>query len=99
MQGMISEQLIPHVKKIVGVDISQGSVDRYNTLATEKLGLTPETMKAVSVELKGEPGELEGTKFDVVVVRLHILPCLPMFKPFPRPSISSPRSPFPAPQF
>ncbi|KAI1791562.1 S-adenosyl-L-methionine-dependent methyltransferase [Ganoderma leucocontextum] len=65
--GMISEQLVPHVKKIVGVDISQVSVDRYNTLATEKLGLTPETMKAACIELKGEPGELEGTKFDLVV--------------------------------
>ncbi|PIL33027.1 hypothetical protein GSI_04476 [Ganoderma sinense ZZ0214-1] len=65
--GMISEQLVPHVKKIVGVDISEVSVDRYNTLATEKLGLTPETMKAVTVELKGEDGELDGVKFDLVV--------------------------------
>ena len=96
---MISEQLIPHIKKIVGVDISQGSVNRYNTLATEKLGLSPETMKAVAVELKGQPGELEGTKFDVVVVRLPITPSLPISEPFLRSSISSPRSPFPIPQF
>ncbi|KAM5542804.1 hypothetical protein V8D89_003765 [Ganoderma adspersum] len=65
--GMISEQLVPHVKKLVGVDISDVSVDRYNTLASEKLGLTPGTMKAVSVELKGEEGELDGIKFDLVV--------------------------------
>ncbi|KAM5534034.1 hypothetical protein V8D89_012297 [Ganoderma adspersum] len=53
---MISEQLVPHVKKPVGMDISEVSVDRYNTLVTEKL------------ELKGEEGELDGIKFDLVVV-------------------------------
>ena len=67
-QGLISEQLVPHVKRIVGVDISQASVDRYNTLAADKLSLPPDTMEAICAELKGEQGELEGTKFDLVVV-------------------------------
>ena len=56
------------MKSIVGVDISQVSVDRYNARAVQ-LGLAPEKMKAVCVELKGEPGELDGAKFDVVLVR------------------------------
>ena len=85
-EGLVSEQLIPYVKKIVGVDISQVSVDRYNALATEKLGLAPDTMKAVTVELKGEAGELDGTKFDLVVVRISpLLSSLFLSPPPPRP--------------
>ena len=73
--GLISEHLVKHAKKVVGVDISQVSVDRYNARAAGELGLAPETMEAVAVELKGEPGELDGAKFDLVVVRsLHLLP-------------------------
>ncbi|KAI0738019.1 S-adenosyl-L-methionine-dependent methyltransferase [Daedaleopsis nitida] len=64
--GMVSEALRQYVKSIVGVDISQVSVDRYNAQAT-RFGLAPEQMKAVCVELKGEPGELDGAKFDVIV--------------------------------
>ena len=69
--GMISENLYPHVKSIVGVDISQNSVDRYNALA-KKLERTPEQMRAVCLELKGEPRELDGAQFDLIVVRLHL---------------------------
>ncbi|RPD55676.1 S-adenosyl-L-methionine-dependent methyltransferase [Lentinus tigrinus ALCF2SS1-7] len=64
--GLVSEPLSQYVKSIVGVDISPVSVDRYNAQAA-RLGLSPEKMKAVCVELKGEPGELDGAKFDIVV--------------------------------
>jgi hypothetical protein len=47
----------------VGVDISQGVVDQFNK-RTEI-----QNMKAVCTELKGEPGELDNEKFDVIVVR------------------------------
>ena len=30
-------------------------------------------MRAVTVELKGEDGELDGTKFDLVVVRIPLI--------------------------
>jgi hypothetical protein len=36
-------------------------------------GLTSEEMQAVCAELKGEPGELDDEKFDVVVVRISVL--------------------------
>ena len=70
--GLVSEPLSQYVKSIVGVDISQVSVDRYNARAAQ-LGFAPEKMKAVCVELKGESGELDGAKFDVVVVRTFLL--------------------------
>ncbi len=67
------------MKSIVGVDISQVSVDRYNAQAA-RLGFSPEKMRAVCVELKGEPGELDGAKFDAVIVSpsffLSLFPCL-----------------------
>ncbi|KAI0688437.1 S-adenosyl-L-methionine-dependent methyltransferase [Cerioporus squamosus] len=64
--GLVSEPLSQYVKSIVGVDISQASVDRYNAQAA-RLGYGPEKMRAACAELKGEPGELDGAKFDVVV--------------------------------
>ncbi|EGN96300.1 hypothetical protein SERLA73DRAFT_141641 [Serpula lacrymans var. lacrymans S7.3] len=41
-------------------------VDQYNQSVANQ-GLAPEEMKAVCVELKGEEGELDGAKFDVIV--------------------------------
>ena len=55
------------MKSVVGVDISQASVDHFNAQAA-KQGLELDEMRAVCAELKGEPGELDGLKFDVVVV-------------------------------
>ena len=57
---MVSQQLCQYVKTIVGVDISQVSVDRYNTQAANQ-GLAPDEMRAICSELKGDPGELDGT--------------------------------------
>ena len=45
-------------------------------------------MKAVTVELKGEEGELDGTKFDLVVVRIS--PILSSIVLFPPPTTSLP---------
>ncbi|EPQ50567.1 S-adenosyl-L-methionine-dependent methyltransferase [Gloeophyllum trabeum ATCC 11539] len=64
--GLISRNLAPHTKSIVGVDISQGMVDQYN-LRVSNQGIPPEEMKAVRAELKGDDNELGGAKFDVVV--------------------------------
>ncbi|KIM49738.1 hypothetical protein M413DRAFT_438880 [Hebeloma cylindrosporum] len=63
--GLLSRALAPHAKSIVGVDISQKSVDVYNDTVS-KQGLNPDEMRAVCVELKGEAGELDDLKFDVV---------------------------------
>lgn len=68
---MVSQQLCQYVKSIVGVDISQASVDLYNTHASNQ-GLAPKEMRAVCAELKGEQGELDGAQFDIIVVRLSI---------------------------
>ncbi|KAI0781452.1 S-adenosyl-L-methionine-dependent methyltransferase [Trametes elegans] len=62
--GLVSQALRPHVKHVTGVDISQASVDFYNKQAAEK-GVADD-IHAVCAELKGEPGELGGAKFDLV---------------------------------
>lgn len=74
--GLISRELCPYVKSILGVDISQGMVDQYN-LRVSNQGIPPEEMRAIRYELKGEDTELEGKKFDVIVVSIFVAlyPC------------------------
>ncbi|KAI0333132.1 S-adenosyl-L-methionine-dependent methyltransferase [Cubamyces sp. BRFM 1775] len=62
--GLVSLALRPYVKHIVGVDISQASVDIYNKKAAEQ-GFSSE-MEAACALLKGEPEELGGAKFDLI---------------------------------
>lgn len=69
---MVSQALQPHVKHVVGVDISQGSVDVYNQQAEEN-GIASE-IKAVCANLQGQPGELYDAKFDLIVVRVPQAP-------------------------
>ena len=66
--GLLSRELCPYVKSVVGVDISQGVVDFFNLRASNQ-GLAPEEMKAVCVDLKREDHELRETKFNVIIVR------------------------------
>lgn len=65
--GLISRELAPYAKSIVGVDISQSMVDRYNQTVLNQ-GILPEEMRAVCAELEGRDEELDGLKFDVVTV-------------------------------
>jgi len=64
--GLVSRELVPYCKRIVGVDISQGMVDQFNNRVYNQ-GIPPEEMQAVCAELKGIPGELGDEKFDVVL--------------------------------
>jgi 2-polyprenyl-3-methyl-5-hydroxy-6-metoxy-1,4-benzoquinol methylase len=70
--GLTSRELAPYAKRIVGVDISQASVDVFNAAVADQ-GIAPEEMRAVCAELKGEEGELDGLTFDVITVRPHLL--------------------------
>ena len=65
--GLISRELAPYSRSILGVDISQAMVDQYN-LRVFNQGIPPEEMRAVCAELEGKEGELGGQKFDVIVV-------------------------------
>ena len=77
--GLISQVLAPYCKKIVGVDISPRTVEYYNTRVHNQ-GISPEEMKAVCVDLRGEEGELEGVKFDLVVVSsFSMISCVSLF--------------------
>ncbi|KAK0210155.1 S-adenosyl-L-methionine-dependent methyltransferase [Desarmillaria ectypa] len=73
--GLMSRQFVPYCKSIVGIDISQGMVDQYNTRVHNQ-GIPPEDMRALCIELKGEEGELDGSKFDIVLCSMayHHLP-------------------------
>ncbi|KAH9939571.1 S-adenosyl-L-methionine-dependent methyltransferase [Amylocystis lapponica] len=64
--GLLSRELCPHVKAIVGVDVSSASIAQYNVRASNQ-GLLPEEMHAVCAELRGTAGELDGRRFDLVV--------------------------------
>jgi 2-polyprenyl-3-methyl-5-hydroxy-6-metoxy-1,4-benzoquinol methylase len=66
----MSRELAPYTKTLIGIDISQAMVDVYNTHVTNQ-GIPPEEMHAVCAELKGVDGELDGARFDVVVVRAY----------------------------
>ena len=44
-------------------------MDLYNVRVNQQ-GISPEEMRAIRAALKGEEGELDGAKFDVIVVRL-----------------------------
>ncbi|KIL60983.1 hypothetical protein M378DRAFT_167488 [Amanita muscaria Koide BX008] len=61
--GLISK---PHVKTIIGVDISQGMVDQYN-LRVQRESIPPEKMRAVRAEFEGKVEELDDMKFDVII--------------------------------
>ncbi|CCL98061.1 uncharacterized protein FIBRA_00055 [Fibroporia radiculosa] len=65
--GLLSQALAPHVRSILGVDISNAMVDRYNARAAQD-GFGTDEMHAICAELKeGNETELNGRKFDIVV--------------------------------
>ncbi|KAJ3756676.1 S-adenosyl-L-methionine-dependent methyltransferase [Lentinula raphanica] len=74
--GLNSRVLAPYAKTIIGIDISQEMVDRYNTRVTNQ-GIEPEEMRAICVpeNLLDNPEEsrsrlknlLGGIEFDVAI--------------------------------
>ncbi|KAJ3525832.1 hypothetical protein NMY22_g10410 [Coprinellus aureogranulatus] len=67
--GLLSQQLAPYAKSVVGVDISQGMVDLYNQHAQNQ-GLSPDEFRAVCVDILASPSSgdpFDGRRFDVVV--------------------------------
>lgn len=63
----MSRLLAPYTHEIIGVDISQGMVDYYNQRVHNQ-GISPEEMRAFCVELTGTDTDLDGKKFDIIVV-------------------------------
>ena len=64
--GMLSRELAPYAKTIVGVDVSPASVAIYNHKASG-LGAA-DKMRAVALDLQKTSGELKEQTFDIVVV-------------------------------
>ncbi|KIJ50884.1 hypothetical protein M422DRAFT_244832 [Sphaerobolus stellatus SS14] len=64
--GVLSLRLAKHCKRIVGVDISQGMVDAYNT-TMQVDGVV--NAQAVCAELRPdvEESQLKGEKFDIIL--------------------------------
>ena len=65
--GQMSRLLAPYTHEIIGVDISQGMVDYYNQRVHNQ-GIPPQEMRAVCAELTGTDADLDGKKFDIIVV-------------------------------
>lgn len=65
--GVLARELIPYTKRIVGVDISPGVIDKFNS-NSRHLGLPTEKIQGHCVKLKGKEGELDNQKFDVILV-------------------------------
>ncbi|KAK1235363.1 hypothetical protein PQX77_001422 [Marasmius sp. AFHP31] len=63
--GLISRQILPYVKSVLGADISQAMVDKYNERADNQ-GITSDEMKAICANIE-EPSQLGDLKFDVVL--------------------------------
>jgi len=63
----MSRLLAAHAKEIVGVDISQGMVGGFDRHVEEE-GISPKAVHAIRAELKGEKDELDGKKFDLIMV-------------------------------
>ncbi len=71
--GLLSRELAPECKRILGVDISAGMVAQFNA-RVDNQGIPAEEMHALCIDLKGEnENELEGETFDVAVVS-YLLP-------------------------
>ncbi|THG92985.1 hypothetical protein EW026_g8114 [Hermanssonia centrifuga] len=64
--GLVSREISPHVKSLLGVDVSQGMVDQFNLRVSDQ-GVPLEEIKATRAELKGDGTELDGQKFDLVI--------------------------------
>jgi 2-polyprenyl-3-methyl-5-hydroxy-6-metoxy-1,4-benzoquinol methylase len=64
--GLISQFLEPHCKQLIGVDLSPVMIGRYNKKAADS-GVVEGKMIGMVAELKGDPSELDGQKFDFVV--------------------------------
>lgn len=85
--GLNSRVLAPFVKSIVGVDISQEMVDRYNK-RVENQGIPREEMRAICIpeQLLTHVNDLRLAKllgdieFDVAIVRFLFLPLGIVFK-------------------
>ena len=66
--GLVSGNLAPYVKSILGVDISRGVVNLFNKCFADK-NADQERFRGIRAEFKGEDGELDNAKFDVIIVR------------------------------
>ena len=70
--GLITKELLPHVKAVLGVDLSEGVVDVYDRRYAEQ-GLSSDVAHAITTEITGAEGELDGRKFDVIIVCVLLL--------------------------
>lgn len=61
-------ELAPFVKKVVGVDVSQGMLDVFTERAAAS-GIATGKISTVRAELTDVPSKLGGQRFDVVLVR------------------------------
>ncbi|CAF1052353.1 unnamed protein product [Rotaria sordida] len=65
--GLIAFELLPHAKRIIGVDSAPGMVEVFN-LSVEDQGISPEKLQCIkSDSLKGDQSDFNGLLFDVII--------------------------------
>jgi 2-polyprenyl-3-methyl-5-hydroxy-6-metoxy-1,4-benzoquinol methylase len=67
--GLLSHELAPYCKKIIGIDVSPGMISLYNKHAQNQ-GLTEDEMHGYSVDILTDelPFSLPDNGFDVICV-------------------------------
>ncbi|KAG8940076.1 hypothetical protein FRC03_005796, partial [Tulasnella sp. 419] len=67
--GLVSINLVPYVNEVIGVDISDAMVEKYNEKASMD-ELSAKKMKAVLLDISKDKEKLGGKKFDVIICAL-----------------------------
>lgn len=66
--GLVSQEIASHTKSLVGIDVSEKSVEMFNETVANQ-GIDPSEMKAFCLDVfdtKGMEAKLGGRKFDLV---------------------------------
>ncbi|KAG8938724.1 hypothetical protein FRC03_006983 [Tulasnella sp. 419] len=64
--GLVSINLVPYVKEVIGVDISEAMVEKYNEKASLN-EVSAKKMKAVLLDISKDKEGLGGKKFDAII--------------------------------
>ena len=66
LSGNVAVELLPSVKSILGVDVSENAVKKFNERFEEAGSLN--VCNAVSMDIQADKAALEGKTFDVIYV-------------------------------
>jgi hypothetical protein len=68
ISGLVAEKIQPHVKCILGIDVSDKAIELF-TQRFNKLGVKTDIAKAIRLDIEKSQEGIEGQKFDLIYVR------------------------------